>query len=221
MHIAGQDREFDPPPVLETPLIREHRPHVARRRMDALVDRVPAPAGSTQMLPLDLSSATCSELPVRRRLSTVTSRPGEGGRSAKRQSAEDCSYALFAVSEFHRAFGLPVATMPTTSIPADLRQLRVDLLVEEVREFADATEAKDIVGIADALADILYVTYGAAITYGVDLDQVVREVHRSNMGKLDEMGRPVLREDGKVLKSARYTRPDVVAVLEAQLPLPI
>lgn len=146
---------------------------------------------------------------------------GEGGRSAKRQSAEDCSYALFAVSEFHRAFGLPVATMPTTSIPADLRQLRVDLLVEEVREFADATEAKDIVGIADALADILYVTYGAAITYGVDLDQVVREVHRSNMSKLDEMGRPVLREDGKVLKSARYTRPDVVAVLEAQLPLPI
>jgi predicted HAD superfamily Cof-like phosphohydrolase len=111
--------------------------------------------------------------------------------------------------------------MPTTSIPADLRQLRVDLLVEEVREFADATEAKDIVGIADALADILYVTYGAAITYGVDLDQVVREVHRSNMSKLDEMGRPVLREDGKVLKSARYTRPDVVAVLEAQLPLPI
>ncbi len=87
-------------------------------------------------------------------------------------------------------------------------------------EFADATQRKDIADIADALADIAYVTYGAAVTYGIDLDAVLAEVHRSNMSKLGDDGRPVLREDGKVLKSARYTRPDVVSVLDQQLPLP-
>ena len=143
-------------------------------------------------------------------------------RSVKlRPVAPDCSQALFMVAEFHAAFDLPAAHEPTTSIPADLRQLRVDLLVEEVREFADASAAKDIVGIADALADILYVTYGAALTYGIDLDAVVREVHRSNMSKLDEHGRPIRREDGKVLKSALYSKPDVVTVLKGQLPLPL
>jgi predicted HAD superfamily Cof-like phosphohydrolase len=134
--------------------------------------------------------------------------------------AANCSDALFMVAEFHRAFHLPMAITPTTSIPAALRQLRVDLLTEEVREFAEATAAKDIAGIADALADILYVTYGAAITYGIDLDAVFREVHRSNMSKLDAHGRPILREDGKVLKSAQYTRPDVVGVIKHQLSLP-
>lgn len=135
--------------------------------------------------------------------------------------AADFSDALFMVVEFHSAFDLPRASLPTTSVPADLRQLRVDLLVEEVREFAEATEATDIIGIADALADILYVTYGAAITYGINLDAVVREVHRSNMSKLDADGRPILREDGKVLKSSQYTAPDVVAVVTRQLPLPL
>ena len=156
-------------------------------------------------------------------------RPSSNGRlrRVRRQRAQefqcfasDCSDALFMVAEFHSAFELPMANLPTTSIPADLRQLRVDLLVEEVREFAEATAAKDIIGIADALADILYVTYGAAITYGIDLDAIVREVHRSNMSKLDEGGRPILRADGKVLKSPRYAAPDVVAVVGMQKPLP-
>lgn len=189
--------------------------------MDALVDPMPATAGSPQSLPFD-RAPTSDGMPTMRPRPTATTWHRGGRRSAKPQPHEpDCSYALFSVAEFHSSFGLPVASVPTTSIPADLRQLRVDLLTEEVREFADATEAKDIVGIADALADILYVTYGAAITYGIDLDAVVREVHRSNMSKLDERGRPVLRDDGKVLKSARYTKPDVVAVLDAQLPLPV
>lgn len=172
------------------------------------------------MLPLDLGiSADVVSLV----------RPSSDGtiRRAKRQRvqklkrfAADCSDALFMVAEFHSAFDLPMANLPTTSIPADLRQLRVDLLVEEVREFAEATEAKDIIGIADALADILYVTYGAAITYGIDLDAIVREVHRSNMSKLDENGRPILRADGKVLKSPHYSAPDVVTVVGKQQPLP-
>jgi predicted HAD superfamily Cof-like phosphohydrolase len=70
-----------------------------------------------------------------------------------------------------------------------------------------------LIGIADALADIVYVVYGAALTYGIDLDAVLREVHRSNMSKLDSDGKPVLRADGKVLKSDRYVRPDIAAAL--------
>ena len=130
------------------------------------------------------------------------------------------SEAMLLVGRFHQAFDLPRANRPTLDIPGSLAKLRVDLLVEEVGEFADATTARDLVGIADALADIVYVAYGAAITYGVDLDAALREVHRSNMSKLDEHGKPVYRDDGKVLKSARYTPPDISGVLFIQPPLP-
>ena len=128
-------------------------------------------------------------------------------------SGAGLSEAMLSVGRFHEAFGLPVASLPNVDIPADLAKLRVDLLREEVGEFADATADRNIVGIADALADIIYVAYGAAITYGIDLDAVLREVHRSNMSKLDEHGRPCYRADGKVLKSARYSPPDVSKVL--------
>jgi predicted HAD superfamily Cof-like phosphohydrolase len=127
---------------------------------------------------------------------------------------------MLSVGRFHEAFDLPRARQPTIDISAELANLRVDLLMEEVGEFADATTARDIVGIADALGDILYVAYGAAVTYGIDVDAVLREVHRSNMSKLDENGKPVYREDGKVLKSARYTAPDISRVLLFQPPLP-
>ena len=127
---------------------------------------------------------------------------------------------MACVARFHEAFGLPRAARPDADVPADLAKLRVDLLFEETGEFADASANSDIVGIADALADIVYVAYGAAVTYGIDLDAALREVHRSNMSKLDEQGRPVYREDGKVLKSARYTPPDIPGVLSRQPPLP-
>lgn len=130
------------------------------------------------------------------------------------------SEAMLAVGRFHQAFGLPRASRPSADVPAGLAQLRVDLLVEEVGEFAEATADRDLVGLADALADIVYVAYGAAVTYGIDLDAALREVHRSNMSKLDEHGRPIHREDGKVLKSARYTPPDIASVLFYQPPLP-
>ncbi|MDO8309016.1 MAG: MazG nucleotide pyrophosphohydrolase domain-containing protein [Actinomycetota bacterium] len=124
------------------------------------------------------------------------------------------------VAEFHRSFGLPMHASPTLVISDELRQLRVDLLREEVQEFADASERRDLTSIADALADIAYVTYGAAITYGIDLDAVLREIHSSNMSKLDD-GHPVLRDDGKVLKSPQYRPPLVDAVLSGQLALPL
>lgn len=130
------------------------------------------------------------------------------------------SDAMACVARFHEAFGLPRASRPGTDVSAELAKLRVDLLVEETGEFADASAKNDIVGIADALADIVYVAYGAAVTYGIDLDAAVLEVHRSNMSKLDEHGRPVYREDGKVLKSARYRPPDISGMLSRQPPLP-
>jgi predicted HAD superfamily Cof-like phosphohydrolase len=118
-----------------------------------------------------------------------------------------------AVAEFHQAFGRPVRRQPSADVDPALARLRVDLVQEEVGEFIAASEQGDLIGIADALADIVYVVYGTALTYGIDLDAVLREVHRSNMSKLDSDGKPVLRPDGKVLKSDRYSPPDIASVL--------
>ncbi|MVA75556.1 nucleotide pyrophosphohydrolase [Auraticoccus sp. F435] len=121
-----------------------------------------------------------------------------------------------AVAEFHRAFGLPSRDRPEADVGRADAELRVRLLREETEEFAEASAAGDLVAVADALADIVYVAYGTADVYGIDLDAVVAEVHRSNMTKLDGSGRPVLRADGKVLKSERYRPPDVAGVLARQ-----
>jgi predicted HAD superfamily Cof-like phosphohydrolase len=118
-----------------------------------------------------------------------------------------------AVAAFHEAFGLPQRTRPTVAIGDDLARLRLDLMEEEFGELVRAVEARDLVAIADALADIVYVAYGTALTYGIDLDAVLDEVHRANMSKLGADGRPVLRDDGKVLRSERYSPPDVAAVV--------
>jgi predicted HAD superfamily Cof-like phosphohydrolase len=123
------------------------------------------------------------------------------------------------VAEFHHAFGLPLEARPQRRIAESLAQLRVDLLTEEVEEFIDAVARVDTVAVADALADIVYVAYGSALSWGIDLDAVIREVHRANMSKLGPDGRPIMREDGKVLKSASYTPPDVRRVLLDQPPL--
>jgi len=93
-------------------------------------------------------------------------------------------------------------------------------LEEECNEYVAAVAARDLVGIADALADIVYVVYGTALTYGIDLNLVLGEVHRANMSKLDSSGRPLKRDDGKVVKSDRYSPPDIAAVLKLQSPLP-
>ncbi|GIH02958.1 hypothetical protein Rhe02_10250 [Rhizocola hellebori] len=131
------------------------------------------------------------------------------------------SRAAASVGEFHAHFGLRRQALPTADIEPGLAALRVSLLEEEVGEFADATAARDIVEIADALADIVYVAYGAAITYGIDLDAVLEEVHRSNMTKLGDDGKPIYRADGKVIKSANFRPPDIRQVLHDQQPLPV
>jgi predicted HAD superfamily Cof-like phosphohydrolase len=122
-----------------------------------------------------------------------------------------------AVAEFHMAFNLPMRQLPSAEIDHALASLRVALLEEEVGEFVAASEKCDLVGIADALADIVYVVYGTALTYGIDLDAVLREVHRSNMSKLGNDGKPLIRDDGKVLKSEKYFPPDIESVLSLQV----
>lgn len=135
----------------------------------------------------------------------VTARPvGSSGSSRARGQ----------VGDFHRAYGLPIRKAPTAEIGPDQVTLRQALIEEEVRELADAARDGDVVGVADALADIVYVAYGTAHVYGIDLDAVLDEVHASNMTKLGADGRPVRRADGKVLKGPGYRPPDVRAVLD-------
>lgn len=142
------------------------------------------------------------------------------------------------VKEFHEAFGHPVKTAP--EVP-DLktRILRVKLLLEEVLEFANASgvcvyaydiddkvlltcselefwesdEKPDIIEAADALADIRYVTDGANLVWGFPQNELLKEVHSSNMSKLGEDSKPIYREDGKVIKGVNYTPPDIKKVL--------
>ena len=117
------------------------------------------------------------------------------------------------VGDFHRAYGLPVRESPTVDVGADQVELRLALIEEEVGELAEAARAGDLVGVADALADIVYVAYGTAHVYGIDLDAVLDEVHSSNMTKLGADGRPIRRADGKVLKGPSYRPPNIAAVL--------
>lgn len=135
------------------------------------------------------------------------------------QPLAQLGHVLAQVLAFHEAFDLPRQPLPAMAMADLATGLRVRLLREEVEEFALAVDRGDLVAAADALADVVYVAYGSAVTYGIDLDAVVSEVHRANMSKLDGRGRPVLRKDGKVLKSARYRPPDVSSVLDQQLPL--
>ncbi|MFD0856890.1 MazG nucleotide pyrophosphohydrolase domain-containing protein [Actinomadura adrarensis] len=124
------------------------------------------------------------------------------------------------VSRFHAAFGLPRQQRPSTHVDEDVKKLRRALLEEETRELDEAMDADDLVAIADALGDIVYVALGTAVTYGIDLDAVLAEVHRSNMSKLGPEGRPLLDKAGKVIKSDQYFRPNIADVLARQKPLP-
>jgi|TARA_B110000116_G_scaffold245764_1_gene237057 predicted HAD superfamily Cof-like phosphohydrolase len=92
--------------------------------------------------------------------------------------------------------------------------LRVDLIKEELSELIEAINDKDIVEVADALTDILYVTYGAGHSFGIDLDKCFEEVQRSNMSKLDESGKPIFNESGKVMKGPNYFKPNIKKFLK-------
>jgi len=112
------------------------------------------------------------------------------------------------VGEFMQSFGQEVkekAEFPDN----DTIVLRLELIEEELRELREAIGDADLVEVADALTDILYVTYGAGHAFGINLDECFSEVQKSNMSKLDENGQPIYREDGKVLKGPNYFEPDL------------
>ena len=116
------------------------------------------------------------------------------------------------VENFMRAFGQEIKPAPELA-EFNTAELRVELISEELDELCTAIDNDDIVEIADALTDLLYVIYGAGHAYGIDLDECFNEVHDSNMSKLGEDGKPIYREDGKVLKGPDYFAPDLEKVM--------
>lgn len=126
------------------------------------------------------------------------------------------SEAIGHVREFHDAFGIPNAQDPLADIGDREALLRYKLIREENEEYLDAALRGDLVEVADALGDILYILCGTLLKHGLQhkIDAVFREIQRSNMSKLGADGRPIYREDGKVMKGPGYFRPDIAAILE-------
>ena len=117
------------------------------------------------------------------------------------------------VKTFMETFGQIVRTKP--QFPDDkTMQLRFDLIKEELNELKQAMESKNLKEVADALTDILYVTYGAGFAYGIDLDKCFKEVQRANMSKLGNDGKPIFNEKGKVMKGPNYSEPNLKKFVE-------
>tara|TARA_B100001939_G_scaffold311362_1_gene293861 strand:- start:1470 stop:1841 length:372 start_codon:yes stop_codon:yes gene_type:complete len=112
------------------------------------------------------------------------------------------------VKTFMQTFGQEVKTNPSFSTDK-INDLRYNLIKEELSELKEAMNNKDLLEVADALTDILYVTYGAGIAFGIDLDKCFDEVQNSNMSKLGEDGKPIYNEAGKVMKGPNYFKPDL------------
>ena len=112
------------------------------------------------------------------------------------------------VGIFMKTFGQEVKDKPAFSTEK-INKLRIDLIKEELDEFTEAMKNNDLLEVADALTDILYVTYGAGHAFGIDLDKCFEEVQNSNMSKLDENGKPIYNESGKVMKGPNYFKPDL------------
>ena len=112
------------------------------------------------------------------------------------------------VGTFMKTFGQEVKTKPSFSSDK-INKLRIDLIKEELEELQEAMKNNDLLEVADALTDILYVTYGAGHAFGIDLDKCFEEVQNSNMSKLDKNGEPIYNESGKVMKGPNYFKPDL------------
>jgi len=113
------------------------------------------------------------------------------------------------VKTFMKTFGQEVKTKPSFSTDK-INSLRYDLIKEELEELKIAMENKDLLEVADALTDILYVTYGAGHAFGIDLDKCFEEVQNSNMSKLGEDGKPIYNDAGKVMKGPKYFEPNLI-----------
>tara|TARA_B100001057_G_C22845105_1_gene948687 strand:- start:1172 stop:1540 length:369 start_codon:yes stop_codon:yes gene_type:complete len=112
------------------------------------------------------------------------------------------------VGAFMKTFGQEVKSKPSLSTDK-INDLRLSLIKEELEELKDSIHKKDLVEVADALTDILYVTYGAGHAFGINLDRCFDEVQNSNMSKLDNDGKPIYNENGKVMKGPNYFKPNL------------
>ena len=120
-----------------------------------------------------------------------------------------------AVHEFHTAFKLGIKNEPTADLGAAKNLLRFNLMKEENEEYLEAANANDLVEVADALGDMLYILCGTIIEHGMQdkIEQVFDEIQRSNLSKLGEDGKPIYREDGKVMKGPNYFKPKISEIL--------
>ncbi len=134
----------------------------------------------------------------------------------KEETPFTLSKAINHVRDFHNAFRVPVRHTPSTELPENEIELRFNLMKEENEEYLEAAKNGDIVEIADALGDMLYILCGTINAHGLQekMASVFEEIQRSNMSKLDDNGQPIYREDGKVMKSSNYFKPDIRSILE-------
>lgn len=123
---------------------------------------------------------------------------------------------IAAVHEFHESFGLGIKNSPTADLGIRKNLLRYELMREENEEYLEAANHNDLVEVADALGDMLYILCGTIIEHGMQhkIEEVFNEIQRSNMSKLGADGKPIYREDGKVLKGPSYFKPDILGILE-------
>jgi predicted HAD superfamily Cof-like phosphohydrolase len=121
-----------------------------------------------------------------------------------------------SVKEFHNVFLIGNREEPTAVVSESEYMLRYNLIKEENDEYLEAARRGDLVEIADALGDQLYILFGTILRHGLQykIEEVYDEIHRSNMSKLDADGKPIFREDGKIMKSDRYFKPDIKKILE-------
>ena len=137
------------------------------------------------------------------------------------QASLSLAQTIHYVKAFHEAFKLPVRHEPTGLLSDQELTLRFNLMKEENEEYLEAAKNGDIVEIADALGDMLYILCGTINAHGLQdkIAAVFEEIQRSNMSKLDDNGEPIYREDGKVMKSTNYFKPDIRAILEREAAL--
>ena len=124
---------------------------------------------------------------------------------------------ILAVKEFHKAFKLDYLDEPKADLGVDKNKLRFNLMKEENEEYFEAANNNDMVEVADALGDMLYILCGTIIEHGMEhkIDEIFREIQNSNMSKLGADGIPIYREDGKVLKGPNYFKPDIEGILNS------
>ncbi len=123
---------------------------------------------------------------------------------------------LKAVEAFHKAFKIDCAEKPTADLPENIKELRFNLMEEENQEYLEAAKNNDLVEVADALGDMLYILCGTILTHGMQhkIEEVFEEIQRSNMSKLGGDGEPIYRADGKVMKGPNYFKPDIAKILK-------